>query len=274
MSGYFKIHRELFDKPIWVNSTIEQQIILITLLSMANWQPTEQEVDGEIIKLNPGQFIASVEDIRKRINKPEITTKKIRGANERFRKLGFLANVRASKRANAKSIISIVNWRVYQCETLTEGKQKGERKGNERANAKPFEGKQPLYKNIEEIEEINNNSANSACAREQTTKSKTQKAPTEAKVSFAEFVSMTNAEYQALIDNPRLGSQAAANECIRILDNYKGASGRKYKSDYRAILTWVIDRFCEKQGKRKSNDFVSSSYEAKSMIERGEIIDL
>ena len=61
MSGYFKIHRELFDKPIWVNSTIEQQIILITLLSMANWQPTEQEVDGEIIKLNPGQFIASVE---------------------------------------------------------------------------------------------------------------------------------------------------------------------------------------------------------------------
>lgn len=278
MSGYFKIHRELFDKPIWVNSTIEQQIILITLLSMANWQPTEQEVDGEKINLNPGQFIASVEDIRKKINKPEITTKKIRGANERFRKLGFLANVRASKRANAKSIITIVNWRVYQCETLSEGKQKGERKGNERANAKPFEGKQPLYKNVEELEEINNNSA---CAREQTTKSKTvnaksktQKAPTEAKVSFAEFVSMTNAEYQALIDNPRLGSQAAANECIRILDNYKGASGRKYKSDYRAILTWVIDRFCEKQGKRRRNDFVSSSYEAKSMIERGEIIDL
>lgn len=164
MGGYFKLHRELFEKPIWVNSTLEQQIILINLLGMANWQSSQQEVDGEIITLAPGQFIASVEDIRKRINNPAITTKKIRGANERFRKLGFLANVRASTRANAKSIITIVNWRLYQCENINEGKQEGEREGNERANEKPFEGKLLIYKNYKEIEEINNN----ACAHEQT----------------------------------------------------------------------------------------------------------
>lgn len=280
MSGYFKLHRELFEKPIWTNSTLEQQIVLLNLLSMANWQPTQQEIDGEIIQLQPGQFIASVEDIRKKINKPEITTKKIRGANERFRKLGFLANVRANARANAKSIITIVNWRLYQCENISEGKHKGERKGNERANEKPFEGKQPLYKNNKELEEINNNNA---CAREQTQnekqvnqKPKTQKAPTEAKVSFAEFVSMTNAEYQALIDNPRLGNQTAANECIQILDNYKGASGRKYKNDYRAILTWVIDEYCKRHrfNKPNRNDFVAAADQAKTMLERGEIIDL
>jgi hypothetical protein len=29
---------------------------------------------------------------------------------------------------------------------------------------------------------------------------------------------------------------------IKVLDNYKGASGKTYESDYRAILNWVIDR--------------------------------
>lgn len=70
------------------------------------------------------------------------------------------------------------------------------------------------------------------------------------KVSFAEFVSMTNAEYQALVTE--LGNEHAARECIRILDNYKGSSGKKYKSDYRAILNWVITRFNEE--KKKQNN--------------------
>lgn len=29
---------------------------------------------------------------------------------------------------------------------------------------------------------------------------------------------------------------------IEILDNYKGAKGKRYKSDYRAILSWVVNR--------------------------------
>ena len=32
------------------------------------------------------------------------------------------------------------------------------------------------------------------------------------------------------------------DELIRVLDNYKGSSGKKYKSDYRAILTWTVER--------------------------------
>jgi hypothetical protein len=67
------------------------------------------------------------------------------------------------------------------------------------------------------------------------------------KRKFAEFVSMTNAEYAALVTE--LGSEDAAKECVKILDNYKGASGKKYKSDYRAILNWVISRFNEEKRK-------------------------
>lgn len=32
---------------------------------------------------------------------------------------------------------------------------------------------------------------------------------------------------------------------IEILDNYKGSKNKKYASDYRAILNWVVDRYKE-----------------------------
>jgi hypothetical protein len=59
------------------------------------------------------------------------------------------------------------------------------------------------------------------------------------KIHFAEFVTMTNAEYEKLCSTH---GKEFADQCIEVLDNYKGASGKKYKSDYRAILNWVVDR--------------------------------
>lgn len=70
------------------------------------------------------------------------------------------------------------------------------------------------------------------------------KKPEPEKVEYAEFVHMQEAEYQKLIE--RFG-QAAADKAVEILDNYKGANRKKkYDSDYRAILNWVIDRIREK----------------------------
>lgn len=59
------------------------------------------------------------------------------------------------------------------------------------------------------------------------------------KQSYAEFVTMTPDEYNKLI--AKYGKQRA-DRMIEVLDNYKGAVGRKYKSDYRAILMWVADK--------------------------------
>lgn len=66
----------------------------------------------------------------------------------------------------------------------------------------------------------------------------------EPKVKFAEFVSMTSTEYEKL--KAELGEKGA-NECIEILNNYKGSKGKTYKNDYLAIRSWVIDRLNEKQ---------------------------
>lgn len=68
----------------------------------------------------------------------------------------------------------------------------------------------------------------------------------EPKVQLAEFVAMTNAEHKKLLDTH---GPADTQRLIEILDNYKGSSGKKYKSDYRAILSWAVDRLREEKAK-------------------------
>lgn len=78
---------------------------------------------------------------------------------------------------------------------------------------------------------------------EEPKKRKKKSTPQADKKQYAEFVSMTETEYASLVE--RVGDKAAAM-CIETLDNYKGSSGKKYSSDYRAILNWVIDKVREK----------------------------
>ncbi|NLH52724.1 MAG: hypothetical protein GX459_07755, partial [Bacteroidales bacterium] len=59
------------------------------------------------------------------------------------------------------------------------------------------------------------------------------------KKKYAEYVSLTEEEYQKLCDEH---TQANADLFIQILNNYKGAKGKTYKSDYLAILNWVIEK--------------------------------
>ena len=56
---------------------------------------------------------------------------------------------------------------------------------------------------------------------------------------FGDFVWMPQKEYDTLVD--RFG-EPFTTKCIETLGNYKGSSGKKYVSDYRAILNWVVDR--------------------------------
>ena len=84
----------------------------------------------------------------------------------------------------------------------------------------------------------------------------------EPKIHFAEFVTMTNAEHEKLVSTY---GKEFADQCIQVLDNYKGSSGKKYKSDYRAILTWVVDEIKKRkkqtEAKQKTSNFTSRSYE-------------
>ena len=92
----------------------------------------------------------------------------------------------------------------------------------------------------------------------------------EEKIHFAEFVSMTNVEYEKLVNTH---GKNFADQCIKKLDNYKGSSGKNYKSDYRAILSWVIDEVKKKNNttspKGTIDDFKELMEEARAYDERG-----
>lgn len=69
-----------------------------------------------------------------------------------------------------------------------------------------------------------------------SSKSKSKKP---AKKNYAEAVTMTEEEYQKLTEQH---SKAFVDKCIEILNNYKLSSGKPYRSDYHAILNWVVER--------------------------------
>ncbi|MGB2871791.1 DUF4373 domain-containing protein [Psychrobacillus psychrotolerans] len=69
----------------------------------------------------------------------------------------------------------------------------------------------------------------------------------ERKVNYAEFVKLTGTEYKKLVE---VYTETATKEMIQILDNYKGSQDKQYKSDYRAILSWVVKRYEEDLSKQ------------------------
>lgn len=69
----------------------------------------------------------------------------------------------------------------------------------------------------------------------------------EPKVQWAEHVTMTNSQQAKLL---AAHGPADTARLIEILDNYKGSTGKKYKDDYRAILSWCVDRLQEDKEKQ------------------------
>lgn len=63
------------------------------------------------------------------------------------------------------------------------------------------------------------------------------------KKNYAEFVSLTEEEYNRLVDEY---GESAVQEMIEILNNYKGSNGKTYKNDNLAIRNWVVGRYREK----------------------------
>ena len=180
MGGYFKLYRELFKKPIWLNSSNEQRVILITLLAMANWKETEWDYFGEKIILKPGQFVTSLQKIVEQCKaegveaNKQITVQNVRTMLQKCERLNFLTVRLTGKSTKSGRLITIVNWRVYQGEEptvnkeinkepnsqLTNNQQRANKEPNsqltnnqQRANKEPNKHIKEEYKELEEDKE-------------------------------------------------------------------------------------------------------------------------
>jgi len=107
---------------------------------------------------------------------------------------------------------------------------------------------EPIEKGSIEIEIDNRNSiSNSNSNKEEVVKGKE-------KIKYADYVSMTETEYQKLIDKYGLVRTKAFIEKLNV---YKGSNGKKYKDDYLAILNWVVNEVLGKSENKKVTSGVS-----------------
>lgn len=105
---------------------------------------------------------------------------------------------------NKFSIITVCQWGLYQSEE--------EKSDNKKTADKPTEGQQKdTNKNIKKGKKVK-------------------------KDLYGEFVRLEKVEYEKLVD--RLGEPLTLDYIDR-LNNYIGSSGKRYKSHYHTILTWV-----------------------------------
>jgi hypothetical protein len=86
---------------------------------MANHQGRKTFINGEIRLLKPGQFHTSVDGIVRQCKCKTVTAQKVRTALKNFEKYGFLTN----ESTNKGTVITIVNWRLYQSEGEEDNKQ-------------------------------------------------------------------------------------------------------------------------------------------------------
>lgn len=166
---------------------------------------------------------------------------------------------RAMKRLKQYDLIEIIRQglskpnKIYINKTIMDGQIKTSKDDQSRHVNLTSQDTSNLHTNDTEYSDTENNETEKNIGTSQP------------KHSFAEFVTMTNDEYSSLIE--KLGSEEAAQQCIEMLDNYKGANGRKYKNDYRAILSWVIKKYHAEQ-KNPSGSFNQNLSSGNSVAER------
>ncbi len=172
MSGWLKLHRELMHKAIWKTSSLEQKVILITLLMMANHSESEWEWKGERFIVKPGQVITSLKSIAEHCGEG-ISQRNVRTAIERFEKYGFLTN----ESTNKSRLITIVNWESYQGGTgrddkTTDKQPTSNRQADDKqpTSNRQADDKQPTTNKNDKKNNNINNIYTRACAREEDLK--------------------------------------------------------------------------------------------------------
>ncbi len=105
--GWIKLHRCLLDKPIWSCSSIEQRVILITILMLANHAEKQWEWKGKKFICKAGQFITSSTNLAAAAG---VTRQNVRTALNRFKDYEFLTY----ESTKTGLLVTLVNWDKYQ----------------------------------------------------------------------------------------------------------------------------------------------------------------
>lgn len=245
----------------WIYNDAEYLKVWLTMLARARY--TEEVKagmhEGVMYTLNRGEFIFGR---KKWSEQTGVGEQRLRTLIKKLEADSMIVNLSTTSKF---TVYRIVNYEKFN--RLAEQENKGLDDGCQPASNHQLTTIQPAANQQlttnEECKEREEGSKKGV--RRSTARSK--KTPSESKVQFAEYVSLTNEEHSSLV---AMIGEHGATRCIGILDDYKGASGKKYASDYRAIRNWVIDRYNEEvekerkrwvagRGTKTVNDFFARS---------------
>ena len=133
MEGWIKLHRKILEDDLWINCTPEQKIMMIVIMLSANHEAKTWIWRGYKYNVGPGQFITSIEALRKKCGKG-FSTKMIRNALNKFEKYEFVAIERSREGANDGTKLTVCKWDSYQDTGQSKGQGNGQSKGQSRGN--------------------------------------------------------------------------------------------------------------------------------------------
>ncbi|MCM1166051.1 MAG: hypothetical protein NC299_10670 [Lachnospiraceae bacterium] len=239
--GFIKLPDNL-DEWAWFGDNITLAVY-IRLRLAAKYKPA----DVGNVHLERGQLVTSIREVAE---KNGISIRQARTALERLEKTHKIAIKSTAK----NSVVTLID---YDCEsdsdtqndTLMTSRRHTERQANDTptTNCRQTDDTASLLKTNSRLSEEQRGRENTP-ARETSDKPQKPKKSAPEKKRYAEYVTLTEEEYAKLVEQH---GEEAVKWFIQKLDNYKGSSGKKYESDYRAILSWVISSYKEEQAKHK-----------------------
>lgn len=225
--GFVAVYRSLLEHWVWQDKVFSRGQAWISLLLEANHEERKTLIDGNLVTVKKGEKITS---IRKLSEQWGWSTNKVSKFLDNLEE----DNMIIQKRDTKKTVITIVNYDVYQELRSKKETQKNYRRDTEEFQKKnrriSEENKQPLepFKPLEPLNHV-----------------------------YGEFenVFLTDEEIKKL--QTRLPN--SYKDLIERLSAYIAQSGKKYKSHYATILNWSRrDKETKETKKEKSN---SSRYE-------------
>ena len=212
MEGWIRTYRELENHWIWQNDKYLKS--WLWFLFRANHTVNKVLIGTEFIEVQRGEFLTSIYKICEATGMSAQSTRTFLKLLQRDKMINKQATSKLTK-------VTICNYDYYQSEQQT---------NNKRTNKLVTSSQQARNKLVttDKNEKNNKNEKNE-------------------KKEYADFVFLLENEYHKLVSE--YGEKNTLH-FIDILNNYKGANGKKYNSDYRAILSWVIAK-TKKEGTYK-----------------------
>lgn len=142
-NSWLKLYRKTLYSDMYKNLTSVQRDVMMVCLMKAGYKNNKWEYKGKIFETQQGQFITSLESLKK-LTAKGTTVKKIRTALVKLKKWHFLAY----EGAKEGTLVTVLNWESYQGNG-EKGQTKGQDEGKIRAsnkNVKNVKKKEKIYR--------------------------------------------------------------------------------------------------------------------------------